>query len=129
MEQARSLLRRSHDDAIALRKLADDPEIIDATVGFHAQQACEKGLKAVLAAHGIVYPRTHRLEILHGLLVENSVDLPQDVAAMLALSPYGAQFRYDDPPEGVFDRSDATRLVSSVLAWCDAEIAAIPDEP
>ena len=31
-------------------RLADDPSVADAIVGFHAQQATEKALKAVLAS-------------------------------------------------------------------------------
>lgn len=123
MEQALLLLRRAHDDDTALRKLASDPEIIDATVGFFAQQACEKGLKAVLAAHGIAFPRTHDLEMLYDLLTTNGVQAPSTVDDSLTLSPYAAQFRYDDPPEGGFDRAEAVRLVTGVLAWCDSQVA------
>jgi HEPN domain-containing protein len=48
-DHALVLLRKATDDATAARKFADDPEIADAIVGFHAQQAVEKALKAVLS--------------------------------------------------------------------------------
>ncbi len=35
---------------------------------FHAQQAAEKSLKAMLVAQGIDFPRTHALEVLVDLL-------------------------------------------------------------
>jgi hypothetical protein len=57
-EQARALLRRAHNDAVALDALVGAPGVITAIIGFHAQQACEKGIKAVLARHGVSYRRT-----------------------------------------------------------------------
>jgi HEPN domain-containing protein len=52
LEEARLLLRKASEDAEAVDKLAADVDIADAIVGFHAQQAAEKALKAVLAASG-----------------------------------------------------------------------------
>jgi HEPN domain-containing protein len=49
---ARVLARKAEGDAKAMRRLASDPEIGDEAVGFHAQQAIEKWLKAVIATHG-----------------------------------------------------------------------------
>ncbi len=49
-DQARFLLGKARDDALAADKLAKDSAIASAVVGFHAQQAVEKGLKAVLSA-------------------------------------------------------------------------------
>lgn len=36
--------------------------VTDAIVGFHAQHAVEKAIKAVLAANGETFPFTHDLE-------------------------------------------------------------------
>ena len=38
------------------------------SIGFHCQQCVEKYLKAVLAARGIVFPKTHDLIELDALL-------------------------------------------------------------
>ena len=50
---------------------------------FHAQQAAEKGIKAILTYHGIQVPRTHSIE---KLLIEaaKAVDIPDQARA-----PYG----------------------------------------
>jgi HEPN domain-containing protein len=48
---ARELLGLA-DDLTAARTLVDVPAVSDAIVGFHAQQATEKALKAALAAAG-----------------------------------------------------------------------------
>ncbi|HWO83623.1 MAG TPA: HEPN domain-containing protein [Solirubrobacterales bacterium] len=46
--EAAVLARKAADDAKAMRLLASNQEISDEIIGFHAQQAIEKWLKAVL---------------------------------------------------------------------------------
>jgi HEPN domain-containing protein len=48
------LARKATEDAVALRELAGNSEIADSILGFHAQQAIEKWLKAVLADQGVI---------------------------------------------------------------------------
>jgi len=45
-ELAALLARKASADATAMRELADNSDISDEIVGFHAQQAVEKWLKA-----------------------------------------------------------------------------------
>ena len=45
--------RKARSDEIALDKLAGDPDVPDDLIGFHAQQALEKLLKAALAHAGV----------------------------------------------------------------------------
>jgi HEPN domain-containing protein len=61
---ARVLARKAEGDAKAMRRLASDPEIDDAAVGFHAQQAIEKWMKAVIAFHGERFDKKHDLGLL-----------------------------------------------------------------
>jgi HEPN domain-containing protein len=58
---ARILARKAEGDAKAMRRLASDPEIDDDAVGFHAQQAIEKWLKAVMVSRGLEEARIHDL--------------------------------------------------------------------
>lgn len=53
-EQARLLLRKAAQDRAVLEKLIDDPVIEATTLGYHAQQAAEKLLKALLAVGSAV---------------------------------------------------------------------------
>ena len=46
---ARVIATNAERDAVAVEKMAPDPELADDIVGLHAQQAAEKYLKAVLA--------------------------------------------------------------------------------
>jgi HEPN domain-containing protein len=61
LEQARELLSAAQRDRLTLRILLGNPESPLESMLFHAQQALEKGLKAVLVAHGVVFRRTHDL--------------------------------------------------------------------
>jgi hypothetical protein len=48
VEYAGVLLRRAEGNLQVCRKLADDTDIDDSIIGFHAQQAAEKALKVAL---------------------------------------------------------------------------------
>jgi len=50
---ARELLARAADDEAAAREMLPVAAVTDAIVAFHAQQAAEKALKAVLALNGV----------------------------------------------------------------------------
>lgn len=52
-ELARRLGAKAAGDAAALRELVDKEHVPDSAVGFFAQQAAEKALKAVLARRGV----------------------------------------------------------------------------
>ena len=60
---ARAWLAKTDSDRLAAQRLLEADGPFDA-VCFHAQQACEKALKALLAAAGTETPRTHNLEDL-----------------------------------------------------------------
>jgi hypothetical protein len=49
-EVAAILCRKAKGDAMVVRKLSADREVDDESIGFHAQQAVEKWLKAVVAS-------------------------------------------------------------------------------
>jgi HEPN domain-containing protein len=61
---ARVLARKAEGDAKAMRFLAPNPEIDDESIGFHAQQAIEKWIKAVMASAGLPEERIHDLSRL-----------------------------------------------------------------
>lgn len=47
------LSRKASNDATAAREFADNSDISDEIIGFHAQQAVEKWLKALMASRGL----------------------------------------------------------------------------
>lgn len=90
----------------------DDP------VGFHAQQPVEKALKVGLTLRGVDYPKTHDLDFLAALAGKNEVELPTEMASAGWLTPWAAEFRYDDAPLETLDRSRALALAEFAVEWC-----------
>jgi HEPN domain-containing protein len=63
-EEAHRLLRLARRDRDTFDLLRPLPKASVAALGFHAQQAIEKALKAVCALHRIEIRRTHDLAAL-----------------------------------------------------------------
>lgn len=79
---------------LALARLASQMESVRAEhVCFHAQQAAEKAIKAVLRARGLEFPLTHDLELLLELAQGAGMELPGQVKAAAALTPYAVGTR------------------------------------
>lgn len=93
---AKVLARKAEGDAKVVHKLAPDPDIDDEAVGFHAQQAIEKWLKAVMALRGLEEARIHDLGRLLEILSEVGVDLPPSADWLDDLSIYAVPLRYAD---------------------------------
>lgn len=123
-EQARLLLRKARDDAFMMRELMKNPRSPSWGIGFHAQQAVEKAIKAVLAAHQVTFLHTHDLKLLLNLLASRSMAPPLQEERILSLLPYAAMLRYDAFPENTqeveFVRDEVEDTVKSVLAWAEA---------
>jgi HEPN domain-containing protein len=107
------------------RLLLDDPDINDETLGYHAQQAAEKLIKALLALHGHDYPRSHNIGLLLDLLASHGIALPDRFEAVQTLTPFGTVFRYDDLPlEDTPDRRSWPPLLHELQAYVTAAIKA-----
>jgi HEPN domain-containing protein len=120
-EQARLLQRKASQDLAVLDRLMDDPSITDETLGYHAQQAAEKLIKALLALHGHDYPRSHNIGLLMDLLAGHGMPLPERFEAVEALTPFGTVFRYDDlPMEDTPDRHSWSPLLHGLQAYVTA---------
>lgn len=130
-EYSETLLRKAEQDAVAARKLAGEPDIADEIVGFHAQQAVEELMKAVLTAHGIDYRRTHDLVELIDLLRDEGIGFPDDLEDVRELNPFAAVLRYADPtdlPEARFDRQWALERMQATRTWAEAAVADAPND-
>jgi HEPN domain-containing protein len=62
-ERAGRLLVLAERDITSFRALASYPEVDISATGFFAQQAVEKCLKAIAEYHGIVFRRTHDVDV------------------------------------------------------------------
>jgi HEPN domain-containing protein len=90
----------------------------DRPVGFHAQQAVEKAVKVALMLEGIDFPKTHDLEYLIVLAEKHSIAMEPELESASWLTPWAAEFRYDDAPIETLDRKRAIALANAAVAWC-----------
>ncbi|MBI4578796.1 MAG: HEPN domain-containing protein [Planctomycetes bacterium] len=109
-EQAAVLLRKAREDDYACRALSGDKQASPWIIGFHAQQAVEKSIKAVLALHRVGYPHVHDIEALLKLLRQGSIPSPPDAENLPRLTPLAALMRYED-------ESDEGPSPSVTLDW------------
>lgn len=121
-DPVRHTLALADRDIKAFRRLASAMDIEDASVGFHAQQAMEKCLKAVLMHHGIEFRRTHDLAELLDLLTDNRLPLPPYSESLDELNPYAVEFRYGLVEPQKLDRAKAEKMLVAVRAWAEAQI-------
>ena len=123
---ARLLLDSAIQDLAACRLLAAGTGIGDAVVGFHAQQAVEKSLKAVLSARNIEFRRTHDLISLLDLLQDNKLPPPPEADWLDELNPYAVEARYGTiSPEGL-DRGRAIAAAAQVISWAETRVGNAP---
>ena len=130
VEAARLLLAKARQDEYVLEQFADNPEAADETFGFHAQQAAEKLLKAVLAAHGVIYPRTHRLGDLLDLASDRGLAVPEEFDELHGLTPFAVEYRYEffaEEPEKPLDRAAILAQVRRLRAWVEVKLASAED--
>lgn len=126
-EVAAVLTRKAEGDAKAMRKLAEDEEIADDAVGFHAQQAIEKWLKAVIASRGEDFEYTHDIRhlIIRAKLEPREANQPFDIRQAINLTEYAVPLRYEDLLDAEpLDRAITVSLVEEVERWAKDEIAA-----
>lgn len=114
---ADQLLRRAADDLAAVEAMVPLEPVADAIVGFHAQQAVEKSLKAVLAVRGVEFPFIHDIDGLTSLSEGAGASLPEELDGVDRLTPYAAGLRYDDNTVGGVDRETALRWATAAVGW------------
>ncbi len=119
-EEARRFLRMALADFNAFIILADH-HAMPAIALFHAQQATEKSLKAVLCLHSIEFRRTHDLELLSSLLVPFT-ECPVPSVDFRLLTPYAVEFRYDDESASLLSVTQARGIAESTLAWARRQV-------
>jgi HEPN domain-containing protein len=116
------LLGLARDDELAAKSLLSVEGVTDAILGFHAQQAVEKSLKAVLAFREVEFPFTHDLDGLLELCQGHGVEVPEELSDVDRLSPYGVQLRYGAIQPSILDRGEALRWAASAIDWATSII-------
>ncbi|MGD0113502.1 MAG: HEPN domain-containing protein [Armatimonadota bacterium] len=119
-------LRYARSDlAVAGQVRLDD--VLAETLCFHAQQAVEKSIKAVLVSVGVEFPKTHNIEHLVDMLPAAVRRCPE-LQAVGWLTVYATILRYPGAQgtASVEKLREAVRLAEAVLAWASAIVGVSP---
>lgn len=100
---------------------ASDEFVRREQVCFHAQQAAEKAIKAVLLSRGVDFPLTHDIEELLEIAESSGMELAEEIQEASILTPYAVETRY---PGYWFeiteaDLKEAMHTAEIVIAWAD----------
>lgn len=128
IDEARSLLALALEDAAAFRVLIASRSVRPATAFFHAQQAVEKAIQAVLVLHGVPFGRTHDLVELGYRARDLVPGAPFAIERLARLNPYAVAFRYGEPSADLLEPVEADEIVASVTEWADTCIQAVTDQ-
>jgi HEPN domain-containing protein len=121
--EAETLLRKAAEDEVIVRKHLADTEVSDSIWGFHAQQTAEKLLKAVLMRHQILFPRTHDLLFLAGLLSGAQHSLPVSLDELAFLNAFAVTLRYEDTEKSAaLDRKAIQQLLTQLRTWAESQV-------
>lgn len=113
---AKEWLNKADEDfRVAERELAAEPPAFSA-VCFHAQQAVEKAMKALLVDLGVDFPRTHDLKFLLDLIKSKTPVFNDLEEALVNLSVSAVEVRY---PGSKPDRQLAEKAVDIMREFFD----------
>ena len=97
----RQWLDKAEEDLRAGEILLDSDLEDFESAGFHAQQAAEKFIKALLVRHQTPFPKSHSIALLRGLVERTDKALAARLSPADSLTPYGVEFRYPGELEPV----------------------------
>ena len=109
---------------LAVARGVERPGVLTETLCFHAQQAAEKAIKAVLVAAGIEPSRTHDLAVLLASVPAGTI-VSIDRVSVSALTVYSVASRYpgDDEPVGAEEHAEALAAAIEVVEWARRIVA------
>ncbi|MCX8086498.1 MAG: HEPN domain-containing protein [Rhodocyclaceae bacterium] len=113
-DEAKRLFAAAERDRLSFLLLIETGRAPNETLGFLAQQACEKYLKAILASQGASFGRTHDLDHLARSVLAGGVALPVAIERLAALNPYAVAIRYEGTEVVWVENDEAAQLVAAL---------------
>ncbi len=91
---------------------------------FHAQQAAEKAIKALLILHGVQFPYIHDLAKLLTLLEKATGDLTDSIRQAERLTRFAVETRYPGTGSPVSEKKyrEAVKLAKGVVQWAEKQL-------
>jgi HEPN domain-containing protein len=118
---SRDWLAKAATDLLVCERLLVQGAVFSEAVAFHAQQAAEKSLKALLVVRQVEFPKTHDIERLLELIALGDEPLAEALAAAAELTPFGVEYRY--PGEYAPVSADAAKACVLLARKVHDEIA------
>lgn len=112
-------LRRARSD-LSLASVTLPRDVLYNELCFHAQQAVEKSIKAVLVHYGIEFRKVHDIDYLMTMLPQE-VSVPPDAEEIVGLTSYAVMFRYPGDYEDVTEEEYhwAIQAARMVYDWAE----------
>jgi HEPN domain-containing protein len=116
-------MRHARSDMV-IANMVENEEIAPDIIAFHAQQAVEKALKALLIQHQHEFPHTHSIGMLLALCKESGYPLAEYLEDAATLSGYAVASRYPGEIEPINRQESklAVDLANQVVFWAESQI-------
>lgn len=106
----------------------NNPLIDESIILFHLQQAAEKYLKAFLSFNKIHFGKLHDIKKILELFVENDIKMPPEAEALVELTPYAVEGRYDFITDENIDIPRFIILVEQLKFFVDGHVFKTPSD-
>lgn len=116
-EEPREWLNRAQSDLLLAKAKKEGIYLED--LCFHAQQAVEKAVKALMIKHGIEFPYIHDIAGLFTLLERAGHNLPKKVREGEKLTRFAVFTRYPGIAQPISRKeyNEAIRIARDVVRW------------
>jgi HEPN domain-containing protein len=121
-DDPREWLSRARSDLILAKAAGGGIYLED--LCFHAQQAAEKAVKALLIRHRVDFPYVHDLADLLTLLEKTGLSLPEPIRQSAKLTRFAVFTRYPGiaSPISEEEYQEAVNLAEEVYRWVQEQI-------
>ena len=122
-DQVKKWLKNAHSD-LALASIDLPDGVMYEQLCFHAQQAAEKSIKALLIHLSLEFPFSHNIQLLIGILPADIKNIPI-MAEVISLTPYAVLTRYPGEIDIVTEDkySEAIQVSKSVVEFVESYVS------
>ena len=124
MSKPADWLAHAESDLTIARLGSASEKVLPSQVCFHAQQAAEKAIKAVMLHHQVDFPLIHDIEELLEIAEDHHLAIPSEIFRAVSLTPFAVETRYPGFHQEISreEADQAIVLASVVLAWAKETI-------
>jgi HEPN domain-containing protein len=121
-EDPREWLNRGRSNLLLAK--AEEKGIYLEDLCFHAQQAAEKAIKAVLIRHDVEFPYVHDIAELLTILEGVGQIIPESIRQAEKLTRFAVFTRYPGiaSPVSHEEYAEALKIATEVLGWAQTQI-------